>query len=549
MTEGPRFIVTSAPPNPNGDLHLGHLAGPFLGADVLARYLRQAGRDVVHVGYADDYSCYVTRKASELERPAAEVAHVFGARMEQTLSLGNMPHDYFTHPLREPIHGELVQRLFGEMWQRGAFEVHELPAYWCTGCDRYLYEAEMRGSCQFCASPSDGVYCEECGRPQETTGLRNPRCTRCGTTDPEVRMQRRIVFPLEKYRSRLRGHYADQSLRPRLRGYLDDMFSRPLPATPVSRVACYGIPVPLDGWDGNILDTWYSGIFGYIAATVAHEMACGNNGAGLAAWMRKDTEVAHFFGFDCSFSHTILWPALLMAHGGLTLPDRVITNEFYRLEGEKFSTSRGHAIWGNDVLRRVPADLLRFYLCLTGPETEFGNFAAKDFTQTVNDQVVGPLAGWIGTVFAQAARAWGGLVPEATPQPSSALADLSRSLPARLQAALDPAGFSPRRAAEHLLTVFTTLPAAAADLVSESPAAQSDRDALLVSHLELLAVLAAVAAPIMPAFSSETAKALGLRATGSLRPVLAWPSSGERLVPAGRRISTDPPVPFQPVVM
>ncbi len=547
MTTPARFIVTSAPPNPNGDLHIGHLSGPFLGADVLTRFLRQTGQDVVHVGYADDFSCYVTRRARELDRPASEVAHVFGSRMEQTLGLGNMAQDYFTHPLREPVHSEIVQRMFGELWRRGVFEVRELPTYWCIECGRYLYEAEMRGRCQFCARPSDGIYCEECGLPQDSTGLREPQCTACGTTSLEIRSQRRIVFPLEDYRSRLCEHYRSQPLRPRLRGYLDEMLSRPLPATPVSRVADYGVQVPLDGWEGNILDTWYSGIFGYIAATLAHGRACGQGDGGLAAWTAPDTRVAHFIGFDCSFSHAILWPALLMAHGQFTLPSYVITNEFYRLEGEKFSTSRGHAIWGNDLLRRIPADLLRFYLCLTGPETELSNFAAKDFAQTVNEQVVAPLTGWLWSVFGLAGRAWGATVADVAPRRDCRLADLAETMPARVGEALDPDRFSPRQAAEHLLTAFQALPPALDELGSVT--ADTDRDALLALHLELLATLAVVAAPIMPTFSSEVAKALGLRTVDSLRPTLPWPSHGKRLLTPGHRIGAEPPALFQPVVM
>src|SRR5262249_15035824 len=245
-----RVVVTSAPPNPNGDLHLGHLAGPFLGADVLQRYLGQTGHEVYYAGYSDAYSCYVPRRGAERGRPAAETAHVFGRRIEQTLGLAGMSHDYFTHPLVEPTHAAVVQRFFTELWEKGAFEVAELPAYWCAGCRRYLYEAEMRGLCQFCAAPSDGLYCEECGPPQDRAGLAEPRCTACRST-PEVRSLRRIVFPLEDYRERLREYHAGRPMRPRLREYLDGMLSRPLPATPVSREAGYGVPVPLPGWSGH----------------------------------------------------------------------------------------------------------------------------------------------------------------------------------------------------------------------------------------------------------------------------------------------------------
>jgi methionyl-tRNA synthetase len=547
MSNTQGFIVTSAPPNPNGDLHVGHLAGPFLGADVLTRYLRQTGREVVHVGYSDDYSCYVTRRAAELGTRAEEVAHLFGRQIEQSLALGGMLQDYFTHPLREPVHAEVVRRFFRELWDSGAFEVQDLPTYWCDGCARYLYEAEMRGRCQFCDAPSDGVYCEECGRPQDTTGLRAPQCTRCGEPDPEIRTLRRIVFPLEKYRERLRDHYAKRELRPRLRAYLDDMFSRPLPATPVSRVSSYGIGVPLPGWEGNILDTWFSGIWGYVAGTIAEAAARGLPDAGLAAWGSPDTSIVHFIGFDCGFSHAILWPALLLAHGGFRLPEHVVTNEFYQLEGQKFSTSRGHAIWGGDLLRRVPADLVRFYLCLTGPEREQSSFAAKDFVRTVNEQVVGSLQDWIRAVFDQVREECSGQVPSATPLLDGDFAKLASGLAGRMGEALSPERFSPQRAASEVLSIVQALPGATAELAAARSGPRDRYEALLASHVELLATLAATTWPLMPALGLALWKALRLPIEDPLQPTIRWPGAGVRLVPGGHTIDLDPPALFQPV--
>lgn len=175
------YVVTSAPPNPNGDLHLGHLSGPFLGADVLTRHLRQRGHDVRYVGYSDEHSCYVPRRAAEIGSTAYPTAKLFGDRMEETLSLGAMHHDWFTRPLTDSTHTEFVQRFFLELWESGALEVQELPVFHCAPCERYLYEAEVRGECQFCAEPSDGVYCEACGLPQDPAGLAAPAAPPAGT--------------------------------------------------------------------------------------------------------------------------------------------------------------------------------------------------------------------------------------------------------------------------------------------------------------------------------------------------------------------------------
>jgi methionyl-tRNA synthetase len=545
----PRVVITSAPPNPNGDLHLGHLSGPFLGADVLSRYLRQTGHDVSYVGYCDDYSCYVPRRGEELGLGAYETAHLFGDRMQQTLALANMSHDYFAHPLREPLHKETVQRFFGELWESGAFQVLDLPAYWCDTCDRYLYEAEMRGLCQHCAAPADGFYCEECGLPQDTAGLAEAFCTRCKNT-PETRRLQRIVFPLEDYRERLREFYDGRPMRPRLREYLDDMLSRPLPLTTVSREADYGVPVPLPEWEGHILDTWYSGIWGYLAATRSYAHAVGGPQApdGLEAWTDPTTRVYEFIGFDCSFSHALLWPALFLAHGGVTLPDQVVTNEFYRLEGDKFSTSRNHAIWGNEYLRRVPADQLRFYLCLTGPERVQTNFQAADFRENVNRILVDGLQVWLDSIVARVNDDFAGTVPAAGGgDHASAFAKQVGTLRADVAAVLEPDVFSPQAAAQILREAVEFGHGDLAELDALRTAEPEQYAAALAEHVELIASLAVAAAPLMPSFSQLIWTSLGLEFTDPVRKLLPWPSDATRLVPAGSRIAPALPRLFQTV--
>jgi methionyl-tRNA synthetase len=537
-------IITCAPPNPNGDLHLGHLSGPFLGSDVLRRYLVQTGRRVVHVSYMDDFSCYVTRRGRELGETTERTAHAFGRRMEETLSLAGMLPDYVTHPLRERRHARAVQRHFRRLWRDGAFEVVDLPTFWCERCQAYLYEAEVRGRCQFCHEPSDGVYCEECGLPQDTAGLAEPACTRCRER-PEIRPLRRIAFDLERYRERLREHYAGRDLRPSLRRYLDDLFSRPLPLTAVSRQSDFGVPVPLAGWEGHVLDTWYSGIWGYVAATEALLAATGDRGAARRWWSDPDTAVVHFIGFDCSFSHAVLWPALFLAHGGFRLPEHVITNEFYLLEGDKFSTSRGHALWGGDVLARLPADPVRFFLCLTGPEREKTNFSGKEFSSVVNGVLVNQFQQWLDTVLSLVQMDLGGRAPAAEPAGPDAVRRVSARLPVEVAGALELPGFSLRRAAETLAEAIGVVAADAPGL----RAARGDRDtyhARLALHLEVLARIAATAAPIMPATAAHLWGALGLPTTDPLRSTLPWPAAGARLVPEGSPVAA-PLMLFQPL--
>ncbi|MFD3538832.1 methionine--tRNA ligase [Streptomyces sp. NPDC058662] len=539
------YVITSAPPNPNGDLHLGHLSGPFLGADVLARHLRQRGNDVHYVGYSDEHSAYVPRRAAEIGSTAYPTAKLFGDRMEETLSMGAMHHDWFTRPLTDSTHTEFVQRFFLELWESGALEVQELPVFRCEPCERYLYESEVRGACHFCAEPSDGIYCEACGLPQTSGSLADPKCTACWNT-PETTTLRRIVFPLERWRERLEAYYADAQSkaewRPRLISYLEGLFERELPATPISREADYGIPVPLKGWEGHILDTWFSGIWGFAAGTARLAEANGDKSEWERLWTDPQTRIVNFIGFDCSFSHAVLWPALLLAQGELTLPSQVVINEFYRLEGEKFSTSRGHAIWGGEFLRRVNADALRFHLCLTGPEREQNNFSMKEFADTVSTVLAGGIERWTDTVLDLLGQDFDSVVPAAAP--AGELVAERAALPGEIAAALGAEAFSPQRAAAALAT---TVDRANADLrelgllrASGEAEAYAGR---LAAHLELLAAVAVAAAPLMPGWSAFIAGHLGLPVDLVTR-MPHWADGEGRLLAEGARLPSSTPLFF-----
>ncbi|MFK0049190.1 methionine--tRNA ligase [Streptomyces sp. NPDC090741] len=540
------YVVTSAPPNPNGDLHLGHLSGPFLGADVLTRHLRQRGHDVRYVGYSDEHSCYVPRRAAEIGSTAYPTAKLFGDRMEETLSLGAMHHDWFTRPLTDSTHTEFVQRFFLELWESGALEVQELPVFHCAPCERYLYEAEVRGECQFCAEPSDGVYCEACGLPQDPAGLAAPRCTACWNA-PETTTMRRIVFPLERYRDRLRAYYADAQAkaewRPRLISYLDGLFERALPGTAISREADYGIPVPLPGWEGHILDTWFSGIWGYAAGTARVAEANGDRSQWERLWTDPETRIVNFIGFDCSFSHAVLWPALLLAQGELTLPAQVVINEFYRLEGDKFSTSRGHAIWGGEFLRRVNADALRFHLCLTGPERAQNNFSMKEFADTLSTVLAGGLERWTDTVLDLLAQDFDSVMPAVGPADGPLAAERA-ALPGQMAAALGAEAFSPQRAADVLATVIERADADLRQLaLLRAAGPRAEYAGRLAAHLELLAAVAVTAAPLMPGWSAFLTGHLGLPVDlGTRMPV--WDGVEGRLLAEGTALPAATPLFF-----
>jgi methionyl-tRNA synthetase len=531
-----RYLVTCAPPNTNGDLHLGHLAGPFLAADVCRRYLTQRGHDVLYVSYTDDHSPYVLRKAEDLALPPTEVAFQYSGRMEATLHLAGTIQDYFEHPLREPIHDRTVQEFFRRLRERGAVETVETPAFWCGACGRYLYEAHVVGRCQFCGAASGAMYCEECGRPQDPGGLLDASCIRCRRA-PEVRTIRRFSVPLSRYAAPFAERMDIPRMRPRLRAFVEELLRAGLPDTPISRVSDYGIPVPLEGWQGSILDTWFSGIFGYMAATAAYSAAVGQPDLWRELWAPGGSRLVQFIGFDCNFSHAVLWPCFLLALGDTVLPSLVISNEFYLLEGEKFSTSRGYAIWGSEFLRQHPADAVRFHLCSTAPETEQTSFWRREFASTVDDVLAGRLERWVHGLFELVRDDFDSTVPEASGG-GGGVGELIATVPAGIGHALDPECFSPRQAARVLSEAIEAGERSMRE--TRTGRGKPGCAGAIADQVELLAVVAACAAPLMPAWSERVTQELGLPAERGLRRKPCWPEEGRRLTRPGQRLAAAP---------
>lgn len=529
-------LITCAPPNPNGDLHLGHLSGPFMGADVLRKYLAARGVPVTYVAYTDDHSCYVPRRGAELGWDARTTAFRYTQRIEQTLALAGMLPDYYEHPHREPLHDTLVQEHFLKLRENGVVTEQELPTPYCPDCDCFLYEAYIRGLCRFCSAPSDGTYCEECGRPQDPGGVVEGHCVTCGSV-PEERPSVRLVVPLAPFAERLTALYDAAPWRDRVLEFCRATVANGLPVVPISRKADYGLPVPLDGWQGHVLDTWFSGIFGYIAATAAHDRALGRPERWRSTWQDPETELVHFIGFDCGFSHAVLWPSLLMGHGDRITPTHVISNEFYTLDGDKFSTSRGHAIWGFDFLREAAPDAVRLHLCLTAPEDEKSDFRLADFDRTVNTLLVDQLEGWAAGVLELLAKEHASVVPEAArDRRPDGIRALAEQLPGELARHLEPESFSLRGAAARLTEAVGTAAAELRSFQQSPPADPADAAAVVAAHAELLGVVAAVAAPVMPNWSRHTTRLLGLP-TGF--EGVSWPEPGRPVVPAGQRTAPE----------
>jgi methionyl-tRNA synthetase len=529
-----RVLITATPPTPNGDLHVGHLSGPYLAADVFKRYCRLAGREAFFVTGGDDNQSYVATKAEQLRTTPGAVAERFDDAIVDTLRRARIEADVYVRPLSSPRHARFVADFVERLHAGGKLVARESDAAWCGHCQRYLFEAHLSGTCPHCGAHSDGSACETCAQPNQCIDLVDATCKRCG--NPALRRPaKRLFFPLAPYAQRLREHLSRASMGSHLAALWDTMLGQGLPEIPITHPSDWGLPVPVPGFDGQRLYAWFEMAPGYLSAT--QEMLAGlGRGGGWEDWWRSDeAAVVQFFGFDNGYFHTILFTAEMIAYDPeIRLPAAFVVNEFYRLEGEKFSTSRSHAIWGREALDHLPADALRYYLCRDRPESEQSNFRLRDFRDTAARQLAGRWQSWLLQLARRVRDGHDGAAPECaapTANQERFAVELRQLLGAATRGYQED-GFSPRRviaACDALVQAAGAFGAAEAFWRREA----ADRRCTAVAlELAAAATLAVLASPVMPGFGARLWSELGFASPPAPGD---WPAEPVA-VPAGQRL-------------
>lgn len=537
-------IVTATPPTPNGDLHIGHLSGPYLAADILVRHLRTRGIAALYLTGIDDHQSYTALKGIRTDATPAEVADHFGDAILATLDAARIEPDGISLPRASALHTRYAHALFHRLHGDGAIVERNAPALYCTHCRMYLFEAFVRGGCPHCHAPSNGNACEECGRPNDCADLIEPRCNVCQAI-PERRSYRRFYFRLASHAEMLESYHETVTMSSHLRALCATMLSDGLPEIAISHETEWGIPVPLETHGNQRLYVWFEMIAGYLAAadgaTNDGRVSDGAEARPIGAgWKGGRIGITQCFGFDNGYFHAILFPALLHAlDPEIELPRHFITNEFYRLDGLKISTSRDHAIWGRELIDAVGADVARFYLAYSAPEREQTNFVRSDFEAVVRRELIDGCQQWLAGVEERIAREFGRRAPSTGvwTVPQREFYHLLQELTRRAAAAYRVETFSPQRAARVVR-----------DLVQEarrfSGGERHWRDCIDRSEerrtgvaLELAAAkcLARIAYPIMPDFALALWRSLGLESSGGPTWVdfPDWVPSGGVLGPIG----------------
>jgi methionyl-tRNA synthetase len=406
--ERERYLITSALPYANGPLHIGHMAGAYLPADVYVRYLRQRGEDVVFVGGTDEHGVPITLTAEREGKEPQEVVDYWYAHMKETFSRFGISFDNFSRT-STPLHAKNTQLFYAKLKEGGYISEAESKQMYSPTEGRFLPDRYVEGTCPVCGyKEARGDQCDNCGSWYEAYELIDPHSKITGGP-VEVRETTHLYLDLPKFSDRLKDWVARQDhWRDSVRNFVLGMIGAGLEKRPITRDIQWGVPVPEPGFEDKRFYVWFDAPIGYVSSTMEWAEFSGDPDRWREYWQEPATKLIHFIGKDNTVFHAVVWPAMLMGVGEdgeepFILPYDVLANEFLNLEvvvnGERhpmqMSTSRNLAVWLHEALDDFPADLLRFYLASILPETADVNFSWREFQERVNSDLIGNLGNYI----------------------------------------------------------------------------------------------------------------------------------------------------------
>ena len=415
MSSSKRYTVTAALPYTNGPIHIGHLAGVYVPADIYARYLRLTGNDVAYICGSDEHGVAIPMRAKKEGVSPQVIIDKYHAIIKQSFKDFGISFDNYSRTSSK-IHHTTASDFFKHLHKEEAFVEEVTEQLYDAEANQFLADRFVIGTCPKCGfEESYGDQCEQCGTSHNGTDLINPKSAITGNT-PTLKKTKHWFLPLDKHESFLRewileGHKNDwkSNVLGQVKSWIDDGL-RP---RAVTRDLEWGIPVPADGGEGKVLYVWFDAPIGYISSTKEWAEREGKNWEEY--WKDKNTKLVHFIGKDNIVFHCIIFPSMLRAHGGYILPENVPANEFLNLEGNKLSTSKNWAVWLHEYLEDFPGqqDVLRYTLTANAPENKDNDFTWKDFQAKNNNELVAIFGNFINRVVVLTNKYYGGLVPSA----------------------------------------------------------------------------------------------------------------------------------------
>ena len=413
MQKPKRYTITAALPYTNGPVHIGHLAGVYVPADIYSRYLRQKGEDVAFVCGSDEHGVPITIKAKKEGITPQQVVDKYNAIIKESFADFGIAFDNYSRTSAK-IHHDTASDFFKKLYNQGDFIEETSSQYFDEAEKQFLADRYITGTCPKCGNENAyGDQCEKCGSTLSPTELIDPKSALSGNV-PVLKETKHWFLPLDKYEGFLRewileGHKDDW--KPNVYGQVKSWVDDGLRPRAVTRDLDWGIPVPVEGGEGKVLYVWFDAPIGYISST--KEWAEREGKDWEPYWKDKDTKMLHFIGKDNIVFHCIIFPAMLKAHGDYILPENVPANEFLNLEGDKISTSKNWAVWLHEYLNDFPdkQDVLRYTLTANAPESKDNDFTWKDFQARNNNELVAIFGNFINRVVVLTNKYYNGVVP------------------------------------------------------------------------------------------------------------------------------------------
>lgn len=559
-----RFLITSALPYANGALHLGHLAGAYLPADIYVRYLRLLGKDVVWVCGSDEHGAAITIRAKKEGISPQKIIDKYHELAKSTFERLGISFDYY-HRTSAPLHHETSQDFFLKLYKKGGeLEEREIGQYYDPEYDQFLADRFIVGTCPKCGhEEAYGDQCENCGSDLSPLELINPRSTLSGKA-PQLKSTKHWYFKLDKHEAWLREWIAtgtvdgEQQHDPKtwkrhVVGQCLSWLDGGLQPRSITRDLDWGIPVPLPEAKGKVLYVWFDAPIGYISST--RKWAEENGKDWELYWKDKDTTLIHFIGKDNIVFHCIVFPAMLKAYGEFNLPKNVPANQFLNFEGQKFSKSRGWGIEQHEYLEEFKdfpnkEDALRYALIRNMPENKDADFKWDEFTDFHDKELADNLGNFVNRVIVLTNKYYDGVVPATSQGLRAALAPV-REIARKITGELD--AFSFRSAVLALMELSSWGNTYLQDvspwkLYKEDPDSQAVKDCMFIS-LQVVALLSLLAEPFIPFTAPKIRKLLNLPElqNGSLQEALDKLEAGQPLLPSGHKAG-EPELLFAKIV-
>ena len=413
-TMSKRYTITAALPYTNGPIHIGHLAGVYVPADIYARYLRLTGNDVAFICGSDEHGVPITIKAKKEGVSPQDIVDKYHAIIKKSFEDFGITFDNYSRTSAK-IHHDTAQEFFKTLYDKGEFIEEVTEQLYDEEANQFLADRFVTGTCPKCGNEEAyGDQCENCGSSLNATDLINPKSAITGNV-PTLKQTKHWFLPLDKHEAFLKewileGHKKDW--KPNVYGQVKSWVDDGLRPRAVTRDLDWGIPVPVEGADGKVLYVWFDAPIGYISATKEWAARVGKDWEPY--WKDENTKLVHFIGKDNIVFHCIIFPSMLKAEGSYILPDNVPANEFLNLEGNKLSTSKNWAVWLPDYLEDFPnqQDVLRYALTANAPETKDNDFTWADFQARNNNELVAIFGNFINRVVVLTNKYYDSIIPE-----------------------------------------------------------------------------------------------------------------------------------------